>query len=461
MSDDAAFLRAIISEPADDTARLVYADFLEETGDPVQVARAEFIRTQIEAHALHPNHPRRAELERHAGGLFARHWIDWWAPVCSAIGLPPPHVPTDSIRERFGRLLGREEPPGHPYIPEGNASIRWVRPEQPGTPFTIRSATFVRGFPQWVSLLGVLGDAAMPLRRWTTAAPLTALHLFGAVARDWRHIDGEHLHGIRELRLQQASAGAVTQIGSSRHLPRLDELALYPDRTNSAWPADQYRAFAASPLAERVKRLTVVIGSPAETAALDGPHLANLTGLHLDRSTAGLEYPADVARVVEAAVGLLASPHLRGLRELRITGADVGGTPAAPTGRRQRRLNAEAADFGTGLARLLLHRRITFPALSDLSISSLAPISGMYGVVAGSPFAGQLRHLRLVGGRMNDLSTPRDSIAVQFVQRLLLGLVDALDPEKLETLVLDREVRDYSEVWAELQERFPGRVSVA
>ena len=43
MSDHAAFLRAIASDPADDTARLVYADFLEETGEPSQAARADFI----------------------------------------------------------------------------------------------------------------------------------------------------------------------------------------------------------------------------------------------------------------------------------------------------------------------------------------------------------------------------------------------------------------------------------
>lgn len=40
-----AFLRAICTEPADDTARLVYADWLEEQE---QVERAEFIRVQVE-----------------------------------------------------------------------------------------------------------------------------------------------------------------------------------------------------------------------------------------------------------------------------------------------------------------------------------------------------------------------------------------------------------------------------
>lgn len=45
MSDEAAFLAAILAEPADDTVRLVYADWLQENGQP---ERAEFIRVQVE-----------------------------------------------------------------------------------------------------------------------------------------------------------------------------------------------------------------------------------------------------------------------------------------------------------------------------------------------------------------------------------------------------------------------------
>jgi uncharacterized protein (TIGR02996 family) len=44
MSDAAAFLAKIIAEPADDLPRLVYADWLDERGDP----RGEFIRVQVE-----------------------------------------------------------------------------------------------------------------------------------------------------------------------------------------------------------------------------------------------------------------------------------------------------------------------------------------------------------------------------------------------------------------------------
>jgi uncharacterized protein (TIGR02996 family) len=44
MSDEQSFLQAILANPDDDTLRLIYADWLEERGDP----RGEFIRVQIE-----------------------------------------------------------------------------------------------------------------------------------------------------------------------------------------------------------------------------------------------------------------------------------------------------------------------------------------------------------------------------------------------------------------------------
>jgi uncharacterized protein (TIGR02996 family) len=47
-----AFLRAILDQPADDTARLVFADWLDENGDATDRARARFIRHQI-AEAVH------------------------------------------------------------------------------------------------------------------------------------------------------------------------------------------------------------------------------------------------------------------------------------------------------------------------------------------------------------------------------------------------------------------------
>ena len=57
MTDEPSFLQAIIAEPDIDAPRLVYADWLEETAVPVAVARARFIRLQIEL----ANNDRRAD----------------------------------------------------------------------------------------------------------------------------------------------------------------------------------------------------------------------------------------------------------------------------------------------------------------------------------------------------------------------------------------------------------------
>jgi uncharacterized protein (TIGR02996 family) len=59
-----AFLQAICENPGDDTSRLVYADWLEDQGDPQDLARAEFIRVQIELSRLAPGDPRQQGLLR-------------------------------------------------------------------------------------------------------------------------------------------------------------------------------------------------------------------------------------------------------------------------------------------------------------------------------------------------------------------------------------------------------------
>src|SRR6478672_4164522 len=69
----AAFLRAIRAAPDDDLPRLIYADFLDERGNP----RGQFIRMQVELER--PDlPPRRArELRRDAGRLHAEFRVAW------------------------------------------------------------------------------------------------------------------------------------------------------------------------------------------------------------------------------------------------------------------------------------------------------------------------------------------------------------------------------------------------
>ncbi len=71
------FLRAIAANPADDLPRLVYADFLEETGEPVHVARAHFIRTQIALESLYPQSQEHRGAKGHSDRLFDMYRGVW------------------------------------------------------------------------------------------------------------------------------------------------------------------------------------------------------------------------------------------------------------------------------------------------------------------------------------------------------------------------------------------------
>jgi uncharacterized protein (TIGR02996 family) len=77
MTESDAFLSAIADRPDDDLPRLVYADWLDEHGDP---DRAEFIRVQIEHARLPLNDPRRAELLVRERALLAEHRDAWKMP---------------------------------------------------------------------------------------------------------------------------------------------------------------------------------------------------------------------------------------------------------------------------------------------------------------------------------------------------------------------------------------------
>src|SRR5580704_11727592 len=71
------FLQAILDDPDDDAPRLIYADWLEERGDP----RGEFIRVQCELAPLGPTDPRRPELETRETALLAKHRIRFVRPI--------------------------------------------------------------------------------------------------------------------------------------------------------------------------------------------------------------------------------------------------------------------------------------------------------------------------------------------------------------------------------------------
>jgi uncharacterized protein (TIGR02996 family) len=70
------FLAAIRAEVFDDTPRLVFADWLDENGDP---ERAELIRAQCRLQHLRPDDPAIQEVAARCEVLMRDHWVRWTA----------------------------------------------------------------------------------------------------------------------------------------------------------------------------------------------------------------------------------------------------------------------------------------------------------------------------------------------------------------------------------------------
>jgi uncharacterized protein (TIGR02996 family) len=81
MSDEeAALLQAVLDRPKDDAPRLVYADWLEETREPLRVARAELIRVQIALERMPETDSSWPQLAKREQRLLRQHWKEWQRP---------------------------------------------------------------------------------------------------------------------------------------------------------------------------------------------------------------------------------------------------------------------------------------------------------------------------------------------------------------------------------------------
>lgn len=74
MSERAALISAVLDDLADDTPRLVFADWLEENGES---ERAEFVRCQIEAAALPEKGRSKSKPAKRAAALLKKHETRW------------------------------------------------------------------------------------------------------------------------------------------------------------------------------------------------------------------------------------------------------------------------------------------------------------------------------------------------------------------------------------------------
>jgi type IV pilus assembly protein PilB len=86
--DADAFMRGYLCAPTDVTARLVFADWLEETGRPWNRAWAYYIRLRAEADRHPPVGKERRELEREAAGYASKIRARLTIPAALFVGYP-------------------------------------------------------------------------------------------------------------------------------------------------------------------------------------------------------------------------------------------------------------------------------------------------------------------------------------------------------------------------------------
>jgi uncharacterized protein (TIGR02996 family) len=180
-----AFLQAILDVPDDDTPRLVYADWLDEHGEP---ARAEFIRAQCELAQMAVYNDHRPALQARQQRLLADHGREW---------------------------LARE----------------WPRATNP----VAHPWTFVRGFVAELSLSGLgLEDAGVRALAATPRMALVAtldLRQNGIGAPGLRALAASpHLASLTllDLRGNRFAAASLKALAASDRLPQLRELVLDP-----------------------------------------------------------------------------------------------------------------------------------------------------------------------------------------------------------------------------------------
>ena len=127
-------LRAIREHPDDDLPRLVYADWLEEHGEP---QRAEFIRSQVELARGVESEQRRQALRAREAELLETHAAGWTEPLAGLVrgwrfsrGFIERVTLTPAGRDEGYRIYGEREErpftmcsPGNP-----NACRTWTLP---------------------------------------------------------------------------------------------------------------------------------------------------------------------------------------------------------------------------------------------------------------------------------------------------------------------------------------------
>jgi uncharacterized protein (TIGR02996 family) len=255
MSDELALLTAIIANPDEDTPRLMFADWLQENGQP---ERAEFIRVQIEITPLPNRHTRPLNDRAHDNErltrfreLFAAHQEEWLRPL--GVKLPRAIFRRGFVEElrvtpaellKIGDVVLRRE----------MLSSIEVTPPPDDTEDT-------REDP--------LGDRVLRrLASWPGRGRLRSLRVAGMLLTAGAveaFLASPPACGLRSLDIASCDfdARAVRAVSASANLPELTELRLGSRALN----VDDVLALARAPHLQKLRTLSLFIAGEYEPAA--------------------------------------------------------------------------------------------------------------------------------------------------------------------------------------------------
>lgn len=418
MSDREAFVQAIAANPTDDLPRLVFADWLEEHGEP---ERAEFIRTQIRWH--HADADERKQLDLRAGELFREHWQRWFGPFLTALG-PSADLPRCySVRDDLSSLEGGSRDVGHAASRVALAP----RPDKRGSDTSpVTCVSVHRGF---ASTLTVEVDQWEGQGSLATAfqyePPPRLVFVNGLHSPQWQRFTDPCLRRVEHVTMSQRWAWDVSAPESTAFL---EDPHLAGVRSFSVWAVNHRtpRVYNDLPIAwlERFVRSSLayrLTGLCLYCINADGVRpLCRPGRLHLERLELAGSMTADMMR------RLVGSDLVNTVRVLKVQSAEPG--------------NSGAATLAQNDWRKLTHLQLPNCGLTAAVLPALA----------SATFIPQLKELDLSG---NPLFTGDDRDTAR-----LERLAEVLDPNRLERLNLTDT--GLSHVPGFLAERFGDRVKV-
>jgi uncharacterized protein (TIGR02996 family) len=365
LAKDDAFLQAIIEDPEDDAPRLVYADWLEEHGDP----RAEFIRVQCELASLGEDDDRRPALIGREQELLAKHDKAWLGKL---------------------KFLVKE----HEYR---RGFVEWV--SLPGREFLTRAEKLFGLAPIRALRLTHLGMGKFPADQLAATAQLArldALELAG-VAGDERIatiLRSPHLKGITRLQLDEVRCGDRTlEALWAGALPRLTALELIGDELSAS---TDLLCNPKVPLSEySIKSMSGVLNRDGVMALARAKNLAGLTLLDLRNSSAQ----------VPGATAIASSKVLTKLQVLGLKGCAIGVHGMQALAKSSNLAGLTTLDvatnkFGVNGLRAIVSAK--FEKLTSLNLANndlddrCVPLLRQWSGLA------RLRHLNLADNKMSD-----------------------------------------------------------